>query len=143
MAKVKRRRRGDKRHRQMPSLLNSVWSTEQLAGFLVFILFFFLLQSQDGLINCVTCRTRQLGLYRLFPHVIPEPHVSSLNLTNEDELVLIANGPLFQVLTPAHVLSEIRLIPNPVVAAKRLIDLARVSFGSKEQLLFTYTVTPI
>jgi len=78
-------------------------------------------------VNGATRCTRLLGCSYLHPHVIPDPHVHSVTLNNDDEFVVIGNASLWSHVTPAEAVAEIRDVVNPVAAAKRLRDLAQVS----------------
>lgn len=77
--------------------------------------------------NGATRCTRLLGCSYLHPHVIPDPHVNSVYLSNDDEFVVIANATFWSHVTPDEAVAEIRDIISPVAAAKRLQDLAQVS----------------
>lgn len=77
--------------------------------------------------NGATRCTRLLGCSYLHPHVIPDPHVNTVALNNDDEFVVIGNATLWSHVTPAEAVAEIRDVTNPVAAAKRLQDLAQVN----------------
>ena len=76
----------------------------------------------DGATHC----TRLLGCSYLHPHVIPDPHVNSVTLGNDDEFVVIANATFWSHVAPDEAVAEVRDVVSPVAAAKRLQDLAQV-----------------
>lgn len=88
---------------------------------------------QDGRVNGVTFQTRLLGSSFLYPHVIPDPHIVQLNLHHDDQFIIIANHGLWKYITHEDAINQIKNIPDPVIAAKRLQDLAQ-GFGSKESI---------
>lgn len=89
--------------------------------------------TEDGRVSGVTYNTRLVGCSYLYPHVIPEPHVSSTALTPDDTLVIVANQGLWQYVTYDEAVHEVKDVPDPVVAAKRLQDLAQ-GYGSRENI---------
>ncbi|KAK0051379.1 PH domain leucine-rich repeat-containing protein phosphatase 2 [Biomphalaria pfeifferi] len=89
--------------------------------------------TEDGRVSGVTYNTRLLGCSYLYPYVIPEPHVSSTVLTLEDTLFIVASQGLWQYVTYEEAVAEIKDTPDPVVAAKRLQDLAQ-GYGSRENI---------
>ncbi|BFZ13214.1 hypothetical protein BsWGS_16253 [Bradybaena similaris] len=89
--------------------------------------------TEDGRISGVTYNTRLLGCSFLYPHIIPDPYVTSTSLTPEDTLFIIASNGLWQYVTYEEAVTEIMDIPDPVVAAKRLQDLAQ-GYGSRENI---------
>ncbi|KAK3086917.1 hypothetical protein FSP39_025370 [Pinctada imbricata] len=89
--------------------------------------------TEDGRVSGVTYQTRLLGSSYLYPHVIPDPHTTSVNLHPEDQLIVIANHGLWKFMSYQDVIDEIINIPDPVIAAKHLQDLAQ-GFGSKESI---------
>lgn len=88
---------------------------------------------QDGRVDGVTYCTRLIGGSYLFPHVLPEPHVTSLNLHPDDQLIIVANNGLWKYISYQDAVNEIIDIPDPVIAAKRLQDLAQ-GYGSRESI---------
>ena len=88
---------------------------------------------QDGRVSGVTFNTRLLGCGYLYPQVIPNPHVVSMTLTSDDQLIIIANQGLWRYVSYQEAVKEIIDIPDPVIAAKRLQDLAQ-GCGSRENI---------
>lgn len=109
--------------------------------------------NEDNALNAITSQTRMLGCSFLYPAVLPTPHISSFILSKNDEFVIIANNLLWQVkkkkrilfsiiridflfskhLSHEEAVRAIRSISNPVLASKKLVDIAQ-SFGAKENL---------
>lgn len=81
----------------------------------------------------MTYNSRLLGCSFLFPHVIPEPHVTSVNLHDDDQVIIIANHGLWKYVSYQEAVDEVIDIPDPVLAAKKLQDLAQ-GYGSKESI---------
>ncbi|KAL1124719.1 hypothetical protein AAG570_001342 [Ranatra chinensis] len=75
----------------------------------------------------------QIGSSAMFPLVVPDPHVTELTLRDNDEFIIIANKRLWEVLNPDDAVSEVKNIQEPVLAAKRLQDLAQ-SYGVEDNL---------
>ena len=89
---------------------------------IVLVLIFLL---QDNKINGVTHNTRLLGSSYLFPYVIPDPHVSITEIRPEDQLIIIGNHGLWKSMSYQEAVDEVINIPDPVLAAKKLQDLAQ------------------
>lgn len=92
-----------------------------------------LMSFQDNKINGVTQNTRLLGSSYLFPFVIPDPHVTTATLQPDDQLVIIANQGLWKYMSYQETVNEILNIPDPVLAAKKLQDLAQ-GYNSQENI---------
>ena len=90
-------------------------------------------RAQDGRVNGVTFNTRLLGCSFLFPHVIPEPHTAQRALSSSDRFLIIASQGLWKVVPHEEAVREVRDIMDPVVAARRLQDLAQ-GYGSRENI---------
>ncbi|XP_033753992.1 PH domain leucine-rich repeat-containing protein phosphatase 2-like isoform X2 [Pecten maximus] len=89
--------------------------------------------TEDGRVSGVTFNTRLLGCSYLYPHILPDPYVTSVNLRQDDQLIIIANNGLWKYMSYQEAVDEIIDIPDPVRAAKRLQDLAQ-GYGSKESI---------
>lgn len=76
--------------------------------------------------NGATRCTRLLGCSYLHPHIIPDPHVNTVTLNNDDEFIVIANATFWSHVTPDEAVAEVTDVVSPVAAAKRLQDLAQV-----------------
>ncbi|XP_056381831.1 PH domain leucine-rich repeat-containing protein phosphatase 2 isoform X3 [Hyla sarda] len=84
--------------------------------------------TEDNKVNGVTCCTRMLGCTYLHPWVLPEPHITKLPLTVQDELLILGNKALWEYVPVAEAVQTIRHLPDPLLAAKKLCTLAQ-SYG--------------
>ncbi|XP_052816622.1 PH domain leucine-rich repeat-containing protein phosphatase 2-like isoform X2 [Mya arenaria] len=89
--------------------------------------------TEDNKINGVTQNTRLLGSSYLFPFVVPEPHITKTTLQPDDQLLIIANQGLWKCMSYQETVDEIIDIPDPVLAAKKLQDLAQ-GYRSQENI---------
>ncbi len=80
-----------------------------------------------------TKNTRLVGSAYLYPHVIPDPYTNTVILRHDDEFIIIANRGLWKYVGYSEAVEEIYEIGNPVVASKKLQDLAQ-GYGSKENI---------
>ncbi|XP_053596698.1 PH domain leucine-rich repeat protein phosphatase 1 [Microplitis demolitor] len=86
--------------------------------------------------------TNQLGNAAMFPMVVPDPTTDEVILEDDDEFVLIANRKLWEVFTMQEAVREVRAEANPVLAAKRLQDLAQ-AYGAEDNLsIIVIRLTP-
>ena len=83
--------------------------------------------------NGTTKNTRLLGSGFLYPYVIPEPYINTVTLRHDDEFIIVGNRSLWKYVSYEEAVEEAYEIGNPVVAAKKLQDLA-TGYGSKENL---------
>ncbi|WAR12148.1 PHLP2-like protein [Mya arenaria] len=90
-------------------------------------------EAMDNKINGVTQNTRLLGSSYLFPFVVPEPHITKTTLQPDDQLLIIANQGLWKCMSYQETVDEIIDIPDPVLAAKKLQDLAQ-GYRSQENI---------
>ncbi|CAF3288286.1 unnamed protein product [Rotaria socialis] len=89
--------------------------------------------NEDNALNAITSQTRMLGCSFLYPAILPTPHISSFILSKNDEFFIIANNLLWQHMSHEEAVRTIRSIHNPVLASKKLVDIAQ-SYGAKENL---------
>ncbi|XP_044014034.1 PH domain leucine-rich repeat-containing protein phosphatase 2 [Aphidius gifuensis] len=75
----------------------------------------------------------QLGNSSMFPLVLPDPITEEIILEDDDEFIIIANRKLWDVLTIQEAVREARAEESPVLAAKRLQDLAQ-AYGAEDNL---------
>ncbi|XP_073988528.1 PH domain leucine-rich repeat protein phosphatase isoform X3 [Rhodnius prolixus] len=75
----------------------------------------------------------QIGNSAMFPLVVPDPHVTELTLKDSDEFLIMANKRLWEVVSPEDAVAEVRNVEDPVLASKRLQDLAQ-SYGCEDNL---------
>lgn len=79
---------------------------------------------QDNRVNGVCSASRLVGVYHLWPQIIPIPSTESVELRNEDEHIVIATNSLWKHVTYDQTVHEVKSISDPIQAAKRLRDLA-------------------
>uniref|UniRef100_A0A8V5GPC2 Uncharacterized protein n=1 Tax=Melopsittacus undulatus TaxID=13146 RepID=A0A8V5GPC2_MELUD len=89
--------------------------------------------TEDNKVNGVTCCTRMLGCTYLHPWILPKPHVNSILLTVQDELLLIGNKALWEHLSYTEAVSAVRHLHDPLAAAKKLCTLAQ-SYGCQDNV---------
>ncbi|NXE26892.1 PHLP2 phosphatase, partial [Ardeotis kori] len=89
--------------------------------------------TEDNKVNGVTCCTRMLGCTYLHPWILPKPHVNSIPLTVEDELLLLGNKALWEHLSYTEAVSAVRHLHDPLAAAKKLCTLAQ-SYGCQDNV---------
>ncbi|XP_046588915.1 PH domain leucine-rich repeat-containing protein phosphatase 2 [Neodiprion lecontei] len=75
----------------------------------------------------------QLGNAAMFPLVVPDPVTEEVLLEDDDEFVIVGNRRLWEVLSVQEAVREARAEASPVLAAKRLQDLAQ-AYGAEENL---------
>lgn len=75
----------------------------------------------------------QLGNAAMFPLVVPDPMYEEATLEDDDEFVIVANRRLWEVLSIQEAVREARAEASPVLAAKRLQDLAQ-AYGAEDNL---------
>lgn len=78
--------------------------------------------------NGVCGASRLLGVYHLWPQIIPIPSTESVDLRTEDEYVVIATDSLWKHINYDQITYEVKSVSDPIQAAKRLCDLA-VAYG--------------
>ncbi|NWY37776.1 PHLP2 phosphatase, partial [Sylvia atricapilla] len=89
--------------------------------------------TEDNKVNGVTCCTRMLGCTYLHPWILPKPHVNSIPLTVQDELLLLGNKALWEHLSYAEAVSAVQHLHDPLAAAKKLCTLAQ-SYGCQDNV---------
>ena len=92
-----------------------------------------LLVLQDNKVNGLSVATRLLGCNYLSPWVVPCPSVVTIPLTPQDEFLILGCGGLWRYVSYNQAAAEVRKQLDPIVAAKRLRDLAR-SYGSSANI---------
>ena len=68
--------------------------------------------------------SRLLGLYHLWPQIIPVPSTKTVKLTKEDEYVVMATEGLWKFVSYEQIIRDTKGISDPTQAAKHLRDLA-------------------
>ena len=85
------------------------------------------------MVNAVCKSSRLIGCYHHHPHVIPLPSTTSLQLTEDDEFLVIANTPFWACISHKEAVTQVRNIADSKIAASKLRDLA-LAHGSKEEI---------
>ena len=83
---------------------------------------------QDSRVNGVCGASRLIGCYHLWPQVVPAPSTQCVELRPEDEHIVIATDGLWKFVSHEEVVQEIQTAQDPILAARRLRDLA-VAYG--------------
>ncbi|KAM4721195.1 PH domain leucine-rich repeat-containing protein phosphatase 2 [Rhinophrynus dorsalis] len=89
--------------------------------------------TEDNKVNGVTCCTRMLGCTYLHPWVLPGPHISTIALTVQDEVLILGNKALWEHVSPTEAVKVIRHLSDPLAAAKKLCTLAQ-SYGCQDNV---------
>ncbi|XP_053905040.1 PH domain leucine-rich repeat-containing protein phosphatase 2 isoform X3 [Malaclemys terrapin pileata] len=89
--------------------------------------------TEDNKVNGVTCCTRMLGCTYLHPWILPKPHVYSIPLTVQDEMLLLGNKALWEHLSYTEAVMAVRHLHDPLAAAKKICTLAQ-SYGCQDNV---------
>ncbi|XP_076010618.1 PH domain leucine-rich repeat protein phosphatase 1-like [Genypterus blacodes] len=89
--------------------------------------------TEDNKVSGVTDSTRIMGYSFLCPSVTPQPHVSTVTLTPQDEFFILGSRGLWDMLSPAEAVEAVRNVPDALAAAKKLVTLAQ-SYGCSDSL---------
>ncbi|KAL4922877.1 hypothetical protein BDW62DRAFT_4141 [Aspergillus aurantiobrunneus] len=91
--------------------------------------------SRNGRLNDYLPVSRSFGYFNLMPAVIAAPHTMHVNLTEQDEMVILASKELWDYVTPDLVVDVTRAERRDLmVAAQKIRDLA-LSFGASNKLM--------
>ncbi|KAL2870955.1 adenylate cyclase acyA [Aspergillus lucknowensis] len=91
--------------------------------------------SRNGKLNDFLPVSRSFGYFNLMPAVIAAPHTMHVNLTEQDEMVILASKELWDYVTPDLVVDVTRAERRDLmVAAQKIRDLA-LSFGASNKLM--------
>jgi len=85
------------------------------------------------MVNAVSKSSRLIGCYHHHPHVIPLPSTTSIQLTEDDEFLVIANAPFWACISHREAVTQVRNVADSKMAAGKLRDLA-LAYGSKEEI---------
>ena len=85
------------------------------------------------MVNATSKSSRLIGCYQLHPHVIPLPSTMSLQLTENDELIILANAGFWAWISHEEAVACVRHISDAKMAASKLRDMA-MAYGSKEEI---------
>ena len=90
--------------------------------------------SRDGLVNDALDLTRGIGYYHLTPIVQAAPHVCTINLTEEDEFIIIASKSLWEVMSFQTAVDIARSENEDLMlSAQKLRDFA-ISYGAPNKI---------
>lgn len=91
--------------------------------------------SRHGKLNDVLEVSRAFGYIQMMPAVQAAPHIARINLTEQDEMILIASKELWEYLTPDVVVDVARSERGDLMrAAQKLRDLA-MAFGATGKIM--------
>ncbi|PYI11450.1 adenylate cyclase AcyA [Aspergillus sclerotiicarbonarius CBS 121057] len=91
--------------------------------------------SRTGKLNDVLTVSRSFGYFHMMPAVIAAPHTMHVNLTEQDEMVILASRELWDYVTPDLVVDVTRAERRDLmIAAQKIRDLA-LSFGATDKLM--------
>ncbi|KAL3478122.1 hypothetical protein BJX99DRAFT_225062 [Aspergillus californicus] len=91
--------------------------------------------SRNGKVNDILPVSRSFGYFHLMPAVIAAPHTMHVNLTEQDEMVILASKELWDYVTPDLVVDVTRAERRDLmIAAQKIRDLA-LSFGASNKLM--------
>lgn len=85
------------------------------------------------MVNATSKSSRLIGCYQLHPYVIPLPSTMSLQLTEDDEFIVLANAAFWACTSHEEVVAHVRHISNAKMAASKLRDMA-LAYGNKEEV---------
>ncbi|XP_050362366.1 protein phosphatase PHLPP-like protein [Nymphalis io] len=74
---------------------------------------------------------KRLGYSSRYPNTVPDPDIIQTVIKEDDEFLILGNGKFWKYITTDAAVSEVRAERNPVLAAKRLQDLAQ-SYGTED-----------
>ncbi|PYH77694.1 adenylate cyclase AcyA [Aspergillus uvarum CBS 121591] len=91
--------------------------------------------SRNGKLNDTLTVSRSFGHFQMMPAVIAAPHTMHLNLTEQDEMIIVASRELWDYVTPDLVVDVARAERRDLmIAAQKIRDLA-ISFGANNKLM--------
>ncbi|KAE8144587.1 hypothetical protein BDV25DRAFT_166492 [Aspergillus avenaceus] len=91
--------------------------------------------SRHGKLNDILPVSRSFGHFHLMPAVIAAPHTMHVNLTEQDEMIILASRELWDYVTPDLVVDVTRAERRDLmVAAQKIRDLA-ISYGASSKLM--------
>ncbi|XP_052747068.1 protein phosphatase PHLPP-like protein isoform X2 [Bicyclus anynana] len=74
---------------------------------------------------------KRLGYSSRYPNTVPDPDIIQTVIKEDDEFLILGNGKFWAAVTVDAAVTEVRSERNPVLAAKRLQDLAQ-SYGTED-----------
>lgn len=91
------------------------------------------LSRRNGPLSLGIENNKRLGYSTRYPNTVPDPDVIQTVIKEDDEFLIMANGNFWKAITVDTAVSEVRAERNPVLAAKRLQDLAQ-SYGVEDSI---------
>ncbi|KAF4281870.1 hypothetical protein KXW98_001621 [Aspergillus fumigatus] len=91
--------------------------------------------SRNGRLNDILHVSRAFGHFQLMPAVVAAPHTMHVQLTEQDEMIILASKELWDYVTPDVVVDVTRAERRDLmIAAQKIRDLA-ISFGANNKLM--------
>lgn len=89
------------------------------------------LSRRNGPMSLGIENNKRLGYSSRYPNTIPDPDIIQTVIKEDDEFLIMGNEKFWNAISVDTAVSEVRAERNPVLAAKRLQDLAQ-SYGEEE-----------
>ncbi|XP_049867275.1 protein phosphatase PHLPP-like protein isoform X2 [Pectinophora gossypiella] len=89
------------------------------------------LSRRNGPLSLGIENNKRLGYSTRYPTTVPDPDVIQTVIKEDDEFLILGNGKFWNAVSIEAAVSEVRAERNPVLAAKRLQDLAQ-SYGIED-----------
>nr|XP_021184043.2 protein phosphatase PHLPP-like protein isoform X2 [Helicoverpa armigera] len=89
------------------------------------------LSRRNGPLSLGIENNKRLGYSTRYPNTVPDPDVIQTIIKEDDEFLILGNGKFWNAVSMETAVSEVRAERNPVLAAKRLQDLAQ-SYGVED-----------
>lgn len=89
------------------------------------------LSRRNGPMSLGIENNKRVGHSTLYPNTIPDPDVVQTIIKEDDEFLILGNGTFWNAVSMETAVSEARAERNPLLAAKRLQDLAQ-SYGVED-----------
>ncbi|KAM3964724.1 LOW QUALITY PROTEIN: PH domain leucine-rich repeat protein phosphatase [Aphomia sociella] len=90
-----------------------------------------ILSRRNGPLSLGVENNKRLGYSSRYPNTVPDPDVIQTVIKEDDEFLIMANGKFWNAVSVDTAVTEVRAERNPVLAAKRLQDLAQ-SYGVED-----------
>jgi PH domain and leucine-rich repeat-containing protein phosphatase len=89
------------------------------------------LSRRNGPLSLGIENNKRLGYSTRYPNTVPDPDIIQTIIKEDDEFLILGNGKFWNAINIDTAVSEVRAERNPVLAAKRLQDLAQ-SYGAED-----------
>lgn len=89
------------------------------------------LSRRNGALTLGIENNKRLGYSARYPNTVPDPDVIQTIIKEDDEFLIMGNGNFWNSIAIDTAVSEVRAERNPILAAKRLQDLAQ-SYGVED-----------